>query len=384
MIELLFWTAIGLLVYAYGGYPLLVRSPARRLLRRPRPAASPVGGTVVLIPVYNEQAVIEAKLANASAVAPADARIVVVSDGSTDRTDELAAGWAARDGRIRTLRVDARRGKNHALSVALERLRPAPEDVIIFTDANAMFAPDAIERLRRRLAEGVACVVGRLEFVDVVTGTARAEGMYWRYENALKRAEGEIGRLPFANGAIFAARARDVPPLPPDIGNDFWIPVLALGSGKPVVFEAAAVAREPAPEKGGEEFRRKVRMGNRQMRGVIRAWRQVDGWTRFQLVSHKLLRWLGIPMALIAVITGAMLWPAHAVYRIAVVGLAGAGALAAIGGCGRAFGVRVPVADLAAHFFLVHAAALVGVVEAVAGRRRTTWDLAESARRVTG
>src|SRR5690606_18498587 len=96
---------------------------------------------------------------------------------------------------IGLVRVEGRLGKNHALNVALARLAPADNDVVVFSDANALYQQDAIVRLRDALAAGAACAVGRLGFVDESTGTARAEGLYWRYENFLKGAEGRMGRL---------------------------------------------------------------------------------------------------------------------------------------------------------------------------------------------
>lgn len=384
MTAILFWLALFLLIYAYAGYPLFVRWMGGRLLPRPAETAGNLGRTWLLIPAYNEEAVIVARLENALAVTPADAGIVVVSDGSTDSTDAIVKDFERRDPRVRLFRVEGRRGKNHALNHALGLVAPQPDDVIVFTDANAHFAAGAIAALRERLAAGAACVVGKLEFVDAVTGTAQAEGLYWRYENALKHAEGAIGRLPFANGAIFAVRFREVSELPPDVGNDFWIPILVLGSGRSVVFEPAAVAREPAPARGREEFLRKVRMANRQIRGVILSWPHLDGATRFQLVSHKVLRWLGLPIMALVACTAVALWETHIAYRAAAVAISASAVLAAAGVLVSGVGLRVPLLNLPVHFYRVHIAALIGILEAVLGRRRATWDQAQSARRLAG
>lgn len=380
--EVLFWTASLLVLYAYLGYPLLIRNAGSWLLKRPRPVEPQVGGTILLISAYNEEGVIGAKLDNAVDLAPEDMRIVVVSDGSTDGTDDIVREAARANPRIELVRIEGRCGKNHALNEALSHLHPEPDTVIVFTDANATFASDAIELLRTRLQEGAVCAVGRLEFTEAVTGTARAEGLYWRYENWLKRREGRLGRLPIANGAIFAARARDIPHLPSEVGNDFWIPIVALGSGRPVVYEPRAVASEPAPAEDAEEFGRKLRMGNRQMRGVIECWKHLDRTTRFQLVSHKVLRWLGIPLLAVVGGTGLLLWDQHLVYRVAAGGLLLSLLLAAIGATAHRLGRRIPVASLAAHFFLVHLAALIGLAEALVGRTRSTWEAAPSTRRI--
>jgi hypothetical protein len=231
------------------------------------------------------------------------------------------------------------------------------------------------------LAEGATCAVGQLQFVDETTGTARAEGLYWRYENALRAAEGRLGRVSMANGAIFAARAGDVPHFPLDIGNDFWITAMVLGKGQAVAYQTDAVALEPAPAASREEFRRKQRMGNQGMWGVIQVWPEIDLATRFQLVSHKVLRWLGIPLLAIALASALLLGLQQPRYLIAAGVLASPLFLAGIGVIGRLLRLRVPLADLAVHFWLVHWAALMGVMDAVRGRRFLTWEQAASSRR---
>lgn len=383
LVEIAFWATTALLFWAYVGYPLFARFLGDLLLPRSVPDRRPAGDALLLISAYNEEEVIRQKLENALTLDPqGDVQIVVISDGSTDQTDAVVQSVAAEHPQVRLVRVEGRRGKNHALNVALRQLRPDPHTVLVFSDANALYQADAVDYLRQPLLDGASCAVGKLKFVDATTGTARAEGLYWRYENALKAAEGRLGRLPIANGAIFAMRASDIPLLPPDIGNDFWIPVTLLGAGKSVVYEPRACAMEPAPEKSSEEFRRKVRMGNRSMTGVIRAWSRIDGPTRFQLVSHKVLRWLGLPLYGVALLSALLLTVEGSGYEVALGILLLPAALLAIGVAGRAGGRRVPVADLAVHLVLVHLAALLGVVEALAGRRRTTWEQAESARRL--
>ena len=383
MLPILLGVVLLTLIWAYLGYPLVVASPAGRLLSTPRPRAAPVGRSWLLISAYDEEAVLERKLENSLALLDDALRVVVVSDGSTDGTDAIARDFAARDGRVQLVRVEGRMGKNHALNEALARLAIDPHDVVIFSDANAMYAPDAVIHLREALAAGAACAVGRLVFVDETTGTARAEGLYWRYENGIKVAEGRLGRLLVANGAIFATRAGDVPELPLGVGTDFWIPVVLLGRGLPVVYRKDAVAREAAPARGREEFHRKVRMANRSMSGTMALWGGVDRCTRLQLMSHKVLRWLGLPLYVTALILAGVITAAAGEY-VPVLGLLLLPLLlAAVGGVGRMLGRRVPLADLGVHFLLVHAAAMLGVIEALRGKERLTWERAHSARRLT-
>lgn len=382
MLILILSAALLLLGWAYAGYPLFTWLLGSRFFARPTDSGLPVAKSWLLISAYNEEAVIASKLENALQIEhDDDLEVVVVSDGSTDGTDAIVQGFAARHPRVRLVQVEGRLGKNHALNVALARLEPAGDDVIVFSDANSLYRREAVRRLRENLSQGAACAVGKLSFMDASTGTARAEGLYWRYENFLKRAEGAAGRLLVGNGAIFAARACDVPRLPLGIGNDFWIPVMLLGAGRAVTYEPEAVAVEMAPQHGSEEFRRKLRMANRSMGGVLRAWPGIDGTTRFQLVSHKVLRWLGLPLyALVLLLAGAatVAQPAHG-FLLAM--LLVPAVVTAIGALGRAIGVRVPGADLGVHFLLVHLAACLGVTEALLGKERITWEQAQSARR---
>ena len=382
MLSILLGVVLLTLLWTYVGYPLFVASGAARLLRTPRARVSPLGRSWLLISAYDEEAVLARKLENSLALVDDALRVVVVSDGSTDATDSITRDFAARDGRVRLVRVEGRLGKNHALNEALAQLDIEPDDVVVFSDANAMYDPDAVLHLRASLAEGAACAVGRLVFVDETTGTARAEGLYWRYENGIKVAEGRLGRLLVANGAIFAARASDLPELPLGVGNDFWIPVSLLGRGRPVVYRKDAVAREAAPARGREEFRRKVRMANRSMNGTMALWGQLDGATRLQLLSHKVLRWLGLPLYAAALIIATVAAASSGGYLMVGVLLTPL-LLVAVGGLGRMMGARVPLADLGVHFLLVHAAAMLGVIEALRGKERLTWERAHSARRLT-
>lgn len=122
-------------------------------------------------------------------------------------------------------------------------------------------------------------------------------------------------------------------------------------------------------------------MGNQGMWGVMRVWREIDVATRFQLVSHKVLRWLGIPLIATALVCSILLGVSQPLYWIAFVVLCAPILLAVLGVLGRFLQVRVPLSDLAIHFWMVHWAALLGVLEAIRGKRLLTWDQAVSARR---
>src|SRR5690606_30892346 len=149
---------------------------------------------------------------------------------------------------------------------------------------------------------------------------------------------------------------------------DFWIPVVLLGGGRSVSYAPDAVAMEAATQHGREEFQRKLRMANRSMRGVLGTWPQIDGVTRVQLLSHKVLRWLGLPLYLVALAAAAALAVSSAAGLVVLGLLLLPAAVTLVGGVGRVVGRRVPGADFGVHFLLVHLAALLGVIEALVGK----------------
>ena len=362
--------ALALLVYAYIGYPLLVAWGPRGLWRRPRINPIPVIGRVVLCAAYNEERTIRRMIEHALSAEPGDTRVIVVSDASTDRTDEIVAALARDDGRVRLLRAAERGGKNRALNLALRDLAATPDVAVVFTDANAVLDRQALIRLVNGLNAGATCVVGQLVFTDAATATARAEGLYWRYENAIKRGEGRLARLTVANGAIFALRAGDCGEIPPGIGNDLYLPLAVLGAGRQVVFDEAALAYEPATLRRGEEFSRKRRMANRQIQGTVTLWPRLDWPTRIQFISHKVIRWFGIPLLAGAFVSAAALVDVHWAFAVIAAGLATPFILAAL----QALGIRSRAGGLGEHFVVVHWAVLLGICDLIRGRSRAVWS----------
>ncbi|MGB7211066.1 MAG: glycosyltransferase [Gemmatimonadales bacterium] len=361
---------LALLAYAYIGYPILIARGPRGLWRSPRTNAVPVTGRVVLCAAYNEEQTIRRMVEQALSAEPGDAQVIVVSDASSDRTDEIVAELARGNDRVRLLRAPERGGKNRALNLALRDLAATPDVAVVFTDANAVLDRQAVIRLVDGLNAGATCVVGQLVFTDAATATARAEGLYWRYENAIKRGEGRLGRLPVANGAIFALRAGDCGEIPPGIGNDLYLPLAVLGGGRRVVFDETALAYEPATLHRAEEFSRKRRMANRQIQGTVTLWPRLDWPTRVQFISHKVIRWFGIPLLAIAFVCAATLAQVHWAYAVVAAGFAAPFILAAL----QAAGIRSRIGALGEHFVVVHWAVLLGIADLIRGRSRAVWS----------
>ena len=308
-LEIVFWVAAGLIVYAHLGYPLLLWALAAILGEddaRPRVSATlemeldPVGElphVTLIIPAYDEEQVIERKIANARGLDYPGERleVVVASDGSSDRTAELARAAGA----DRVLELP-RGGKVAALNAAV---RQASGPIVAFSDANSYWVPDALRRLVTRFEDqrvGYAC--GRVRFEGGEGGNQ--EGLYWRYEMAVRSLETRLGGITAGNGAIYAVRREAYIELDPSRGQDIGFPFELTKRGWRAVYEPGAVAEEKMAPTVEGEFRRKRRM----MWGlwdVMLKWGMLDprgyGPTyALEIYSHRLLRYLTPWLHLIA------------------------------------------------------------------------------------
>jgi cellulose synthase/poly-beta-1,6-N-acetylglucosamine synthase-like glycosyltransferase len=289
------WIAVGIVVYTYIGYPLVLRL-LRLVFDRPVKRAPIEPAVSLVVPAHNEARVIAAKIANAVTLdyPPDKLEIVVVSDGSTDGTPAIArdavSEWAA-SSRARVVEHVTNRGK---LAVINEIVPALTGEIVVFTDAAAMFAAGAIRALVRNYADpevGAAGGVYRVSAVDSAP-TGAQEEFYWRYETFLKTQEAAIGSVIGAHGAIYSVRKALYPYPPPEtINDDFVIPLRVLQQGYRVAYDPDAVAYEDASEMTGFERRIRIAAGNLEQLALVRHFlRPFRALELLYFVSHKLLR----------------------------------------------------------------------------------------------
>jgi cellulose synthase/poly-beta-1,6-N-acetylglucosamine synthase-like glycosyltransferase len=306
VLEIVFWAAAGLIVYAHLGYPLLLWLLAALFGEGEvsHEAQDDLPSVTLIIPAYDEEEVIERKVANARALDyPADRlEIVVASDGSSDRTADLARAAGA----DRVLELP-RGGKVAALNRAVSE---ASGTILAFSDANSYWRPDALRRLVDRFADarvGYAC--GQVRFEGGEGGNQ--EGIYWRYEMAVRSMETRLAGITAGNGAIYAVRRDAYIELDPSRGQDIGFPFELTKRGWRAVYETSAVAEEKMAPTVEGEFRRKRRM----MWGlwdVMLKWGMLDprgygpGYA-LEIYSHRLLRYLTPWLHLIALAANAAL-----------------------------------------------------------------------------
>ena len=366
----IFWVSAFLIAYTYVGYAawlwlqaLLFPWPVMRM-RQELPIS-------IVMVVRNEERVLEDKLGNLLSLdySPELCQIVIVSDGSTDRTEEILREHVDNP-RVQVVMNQLSRGKASGLNDAFNL---AHGDLVIFTDARQKIEPGALRVLAESFADpDVGCVSGELMLGDLDSGeTGRGMGLYWRIEKQMRELEAASGSVVGATGALYAVR-RDLLSAVPEgtILDDVYIPLQVVKQGKRVVFEPRARAWDSPDLGGGLEFARKVRTlsGNYQLVQLMPWVLSGQNPVLFRFVSHKLLR-LVAPFAL-ALMFIASLWLKAPFYRVALIlqlAFYGLGVVALARLLKR--GPLARAADAAATFVLLNTAAVVAFANFVSGRK---------------
>jgi poly-beta-1,6-N-acetyl-D-glucosamine synthase len=373
-----FWLAAALVGYSYLGYPawLWLRSRwSPRPVRRGavRSLAAPAVSAVLV--VRNEEAVIARKLENLLALDYPHAQldVVVVSDGSSDRTPAILADYARDSGvptRVRFLTKPTSQGKAAGLNDAIKL---ATGEVLLFTDARQQIESGALRFLIENFADpDVGAASGELMLGEPASGeTGKGMGLYWRVEKKIRELESASASVVGATGAIYCARRSLLtPPLPQGtILDDVLLPMQIVRQGSRVIFDSRARAWD-SPDLGeGREFSRKVRTlsGNYQLLQLAPWLLTSQNAIRFEFVSHKLSR-LAVPFALLALLIASAFLP-QPLYRAALGAQLAFYALSLAALAGVKIGPLSLLADPARTFVILNSAALVAFLNFVTGRK---------------
>ncbi len=366
--KLAFWGCVGLIGYAYLGYPLWLYLRSRWRPKSVR--AARITPTVsIVMTAYNEASALPEKLRNLVRLNYPEDRleVIVVSDGSTDTTNQILAAHASEH--FRFLALSENEGKASALNRGIEMARG---DIVVFTDARQFIDCDAVLRLVANFADSsVGCVSGELTLVEPRRGGLRGEGLglYWRIEKKIRKWESATSSVVGATGALYAVRKELLVPLPAGtLLDDVYLPFHVARQGKRVVFEPRARAFDAlAPWQ--REFRRKLRtlVGNYQL-VQLAPWLLTRGNpVRFEFVSHKLLR-LVVPFALATIFAGSVslkgtFYGLAAVLQSVFYGLAGMAVIR------PRLGIFSRVAEIALAFVVLNTAAALALVLFLKGKR---------------
>jgi cellulose synthase/poly-beta-1,6-N-acetylglucosamine synthase-like glycosyltransferase len=373
VLEAVFWAAVGLILYTHAGYPLLLWLLARLERTRSTGGAAP-GRTPplsLIVAARNEERLIADKVANALALDYPRERlqVVVASDGSTDATAE----------RARAAGADAvlelpHRGKVRTQDAGVE---VATGEVLVFSDANTRLERDAARRLVAALEDGVGYVCGHVNFTR--GGGTNQEGVYWRYETAIRALESRLGSVTAGNGGLYATRRESYLRVDPRMGHDLSLPFNMVKRGWRAVYEPRARGVEKMTPTTEDEYRRKRRMMSRTwlilMRSGILSPRGYGPLYALQVVSHRLLRYLTPFLHLIAFGTNVALLGRGWVYAVTLglqLALLAAAALARL--------IPGRPLQLARYYVLVTAAPATGLWDSLRHPVSAGWEKAEGTR----
>ena len=367
--EVIFWISVAAIVYVYLGYPVLLailprlfrRQPVKRLIE---PSVS------LLVAAFNEEDVIEAKIRNSLDLdyPPSRLEIVVASDGSTDRTAEIVRRFAGE--RVKLFAYPVNRGK---ITVLNETVPHLAGEIVAFSDASSMLAPDALRMLVRAFADPSVGAVSGIYRVRKKEAAELGfqEDFYWKYETFLKAREAELDSTLGAHGSLYAIRKALYPyPKPGTINDDYVIPIRIVQQGYRAVYDLEAVAYEEAQEMSGFSRRVRIMTGNLQQTGEIKPLlRPFRLMPVFFFASHKLGR-LVVPIALLTALVSNLALLAKPFYVAALVLQAGFYILAA---AGAAKLVEARLLRLPYYFCMINAAGLIAMLRALLWQDRVAW-----------
>ena len=378
MLEVTFWIVLAVGVYPYAIYPILVRigGAVRRLPIKADANFTP--RVTVITAAYNEAAHIEASVMNKleQSYPPDLLEIIVVSDESTDGTDEIVQRIAQTHGRVRLLRQVPRQGKTSALNLAVPL---ATGEIIVFADANSIYRPDTVRQLIKNFADpSIGYVSGKMVYVNP-DGSLVGDGCsaFMRYENALRAAETKLGSIVGVDGGVDAVRRDLYQPMRADQLPDFVLPLRVVAQNYRVVYEPAALLTEHTLTSTSSEYRMRVRVALRALwalwdnSGLLRPRHGLFAW---QLVSHKLLRYLSF---LHLGLAGALVWwliPYGSAYSF----MAGA-EIAFLGLVGLAYGGPKQLSEstlprFCSYFLLLNVASCVAFFRFIRGQKQVLWQ----------
>lgn len=309
--EIFFWLSSLLVIYIYIGYPVLLKF-LPKIPKSPENTDAYSPNVTVLIPAFNEEKHIEDTIKNKldSSYPQDKLQIIVISDESEDGTDELVKAYSAKDPRVTLIRQSPRQGKTAGLNLAMPL---ATGDIIVFSDANSHYHPDAIQHLVNTFQDSnIGYVTGKMVYVNE-DGNLIGDGCsaYMKYENHMRELETQTGSVVGVDGGIDAIRKELYQPMNADQLPDFVLPLKVVTQGKRVAYCEKALLNEESLSSAQSEFRMRVRVSLRaywamwDMKHLFNPFKYQ--WFSLQITSHKLLRYLAFIPLFIAFVSNGLI-----------------------------------------------------------------------------
>jgi cellulose synthase/poly-beta-1,6-N-acetylglucosamine synthase-like glycosyltransferase len=373
---IIFWLCVAAMFHTYVTYPLSLRLLRRRFAVPPDFKNGEWPTVAVLIPAYNEEAVIERKLENTLALDyEADKlQVLLGNDGSTDRTSDIAHSFEV--DRLTIVDLPGRSGKSGVYNQLLEQ---TDADLVVFTDANVTLDTFALRKLVRHFIDPLVGVVGGAKYIQLPPSarSVRGEVLYGRFENALRANESAVGGMSGALGSLMAMRRRLYHPYAPGSLNDDTVPAIwATLEGLRNVYDLEAKSFEEAGRTIREEFRRRIRIGAGNWQTLFRYVRVLNprfGIPAYTYISHKVMRWK-FPFYMLFTLLACLLLRERPFYHWALIVQLAGYAAALIGWLGDLIGLRIPLFTSLYHFVALNVGLLLGFFVYLRGIRSSAWE----------
>ena len=374
-IEAGFWVLAFACFYVHLGYPLLLKLLTMRPSSGEDKVQNSLPTVTLIITAFNEEKSIEQRILNALSMDyPADKlEIIIASDGSTDKTDSIVAGYASRGVRlIRRTRGGKTRAQNHVIPQATGAL-------VALSDATSMFEPQALKELACSFADPeVGCAVGQVAWVNQAENAVTVgHSFYWRYEVFIRERESRIGGLFLSSGQIMCFRKELFETMDPSFQEDDFLPMKIVSKGFRVVYARKAVARDTLCSQAGGEIRMRSRNGNMSSRAYMRMafeFVRARAWMPFWcLLSHKLGRFL-VPIFLGLLFLVNLFLIKDILYSITFIGQLVFYGCAIIGCLALKNGKSSRVFVVPYYFCLSNIGLMAGALRAMRGEKQASWE----------
>ncbi len=383
MLEIVYLVVLSIIVYTYLGYPLIIVGLSKLFPKRRKIDLTHEPSVTWVVPSFNEEDIIAKKIENILALDyPKDKlEIMIITDGSTDHTPSIARTFSG----VTVLHENARRGKSAAENRAMKHIG---SEIVVFNDANTKVGVQSLRELVKHYADpSVGGVSGAKGIIVEKNDLAesKGEGLYWKYESAIKKADSTFNSLMGAAGELVSFRSELVQDLPLDtILDDFMQSFYILKQDKVMIYEPQAKAEETSSASIDEELKRKIRIAAGGWQSISRLpfmfnllKRPIQSW---MYISHRVLRWSITAFSLpVLLLVNVLLFSEHMVFDVLLLGQILFYSAALVAHLKRHKAISGPV--LAIYYFCVmNYAVLAGFVRFIRNGQSASWE--RSARKV--
>jgi poly-beta-1,6-N-acetyl-D-glucosamine synthase len=369
--KILFWISIGLILYVYIGYPivLFILAKLKRIFVRKKKYEPYFPGVTIVIAALNEESHIKSRILNCLELDyPAEKlEILIGSDGSSDRTVEIANRYRERG----VVALDFKENRGRA-TVHNDCIANAKHGILLFTDAETVFEKDFLQKTMIHFQNPkIGCVVGKLLYKTSESSISQSEGTYLKYEIKLKKWESDLGIMTFGIGACMAIRKALITPLKPIDDVDFTSIQDCILQNKKVLFESSAIAYDSPPSSVKGEYKSRIRITSKNLAGTVAKWKILNWFKHpfaaFSIISHRILKWFTPYFMILAFISNILIIDELLVFQI-IFGLQVLYYLfVLIGYATQNKKIKLPMSGIAFSFFIASAGMFVGVLKGIFG-----------------